>query len=110
MQPSDQPSFPFYLLVASPLPLACVAIVGVTASALGKSVAVYTKFGGIIVVLVCITGILALAAEFYALPVALNALARHRTVRTFRNVVASAYGAAFLLGSLAYLAFGLRHG
>ena len=110
MQPNDQPSFPFFLLVAAPLPLAGVALVGTIASALGKSVAVYTIFGAVIIILVCITGLFALAAEFYALPIAVNVLARHRTARTLRNVVAAVYAGAFLVGSLAYLAFGLRHG
>ena len=83
---------------------------GIAASAMGKSVAVYTKFGATLVILVCITGLLALAAEFYALPVAINALARHRGTRTFRNVAASVYAATFLAVSLVYLVFGLRHG
>jgi len=110
VQSNGQPTFPFYLLVASPLPLASVALVGIAASAMGKSVAVYTRLGATLVILVCVTGLLALVAEFYALPVAINALARHRGMRTFRNIAASAYAATFLAGSLVYLIFGLRHG
>ena len=110
MPSNGQPSFPFYLLVASPFPFACVALVGTVASALGKSVAFYTKFGSAIVLLVCITGVLALVGEVYALPVAINALARHQALRTYRNLVALGLGAAFLFSSLAYLVFGLRHG
>ena len=109
MQSDDRLNFPLYLLVVSPLLPGCVALVAVLASALGKSIAVFTPLGTTILILLGITGFVAFVAELYAVPVALKVLAGQPSARTARNIASAFFGAAFFFGTLYWL-LSLRHG